>query len=128
MPVVAALLFEFCLRETRLRTLADRADRRLSVLRWLYRAEGWFVAPDLTMFHDAIQNSQQMISPDIAVFKGITVTAEEWEALKSWDMRGGQRACPPVMLEVSSEGTWQTDIRAGRRYKPVLYGRMGVRE
>jgi hypothetical protein len=39
MPVVAALLFEFCLRETRLRTLANRADRRLNVLRWLHPVE-----------------------------------------------------------------------------------------
>ena len=39
MPVVAALLFEFCLRELRLRTLADRADRKLSAWRWLHPAE-----------------------------------------------------------------------------------------
>jgi hypothetical protein len=39
MPVVAALLFEFCLRELRLRTLADRPGRRLSALGWLHPAE-----------------------------------------------------------------------------------------
>lgn len=40
MPVVAALLFEFYLRELRLRTLADQADRRtLSTLSWLHPAE-----------------------------------------------------------------------------------------
>ena len=39
MPVVAAVLFEFCLRELRLRTLADRAGRTLSALRWLHPAE-----------------------------------------------------------------------------------------
>ena len=39
MPVVAAVLFEFCLRELRLRTLAHRADRKLSALRWLHPAE-----------------------------------------------------------------------------------------
>ena len=39
MPVVAAILFEFCLRELRLRTLANRADRKLSTLRWLHPAE-----------------------------------------------------------------------------------------
>ena len=38
MPVVAAVLFEFTLRELRLRT-ADRADRRLAALRWLHPAE-----------------------------------------------------------------------------------------
>ena len=39
MPVIAALLFEFCLRELRQRTMADREDRRLSTLRWLHPAE-----------------------------------------------------------------------------------------
>ena len=39
MPVVAAILFEFCLRELRLRTLADRADRTLSIWHWLHPAE-----------------------------------------------------------------------------------------
>jgi hypothetical protein len=38
MPVIAALLFEFCLREMRLRT-ANRADRTLNALRWLRPAE-----------------------------------------------------------------------------------------
>ena len=39
MPVVAALLFEFCLRELRLRTRADRASRKPSALSWLHPAE-----------------------------------------------------------------------------------------
>jgi Protein of unknown function (DUF2637) len=38
MPVIAALLFEFCLREMRLRT-ANRVDRTLGALRWLRPAE-----------------------------------------------------------------------------------------
>jgi hypothetical protein len=38
MPVVAAVLFEFCLREMRMRR-TGRADRRLAGLRWLYPAE-----------------------------------------------------------------------------------------
>ena len=38
MPVIAAVLFEFSLRELRLRT-AGRADRRLTALRWLRPAE-----------------------------------------------------------------------------------------
>jgi hypothetical protein len=38
MPVIAALLFEFCLREMRLRT-ANRTDRALGALQWLRPAE-----------------------------------------------------------------------------------------
>src|ERR1700756_1432949 len=39
MPVVAALLFEFCLREMKLRTRADQTNRKLSAWRWLRPAE-----------------------------------------------------------------------------------------
>ena len=39
MPVVAALLFEFCLRELRLRILAGRTGSKLSAWRWLHPAE-----------------------------------------------------------------------------------------
>jgi hypothetical protein len=39
MPAVAAVLFEFCLRELRLRTLPGRADQKLSTWRWLHPAE-----------------------------------------------------------------------------------------
>jgi Protein of unknown function (DUF2637) len=39
MPVIAAFLFEFCLRELRLRTLADRSGRKPNALRWLHPAE-----------------------------------------------------------------------------------------
>jgi hypothetical protein len=39
MPVIAAVLFEFCLRELRLRTLADRSGRKPTALRWLHPAE-----------------------------------------------------------------------------------------
>jgi hypothetical protein len=39
MPVIAALLFEFCLRELRQRTITGRADRKLGTVRWLHPAE-----------------------------------------------------------------------------------------
>jgi hypothetical protein len=38
MPVIAAVLFEFTLRELKLRT-ANRADRQLTALRWIHPAE-----------------------------------------------------------------------------------------
>jgi hypothetical protein len=39
MPVIAALLFEFCLRELRPRTLVGHVGRTLSTWRWLHPAE-----------------------------------------------------------------------------------------
>src|SRR5689334_11763707 len=46
----------------------------VAVLDWLMHAEGWYVARNLTFFHPAIQNSQQLIAPDIAVFRGIVLS------------------------------------------------------
>ena len=57
MPVVAALLFEFCLRETRLRTLANQADRRVNVLRWLHPVERFRV--QLCMAADEHMSAQE---------------------------------------------------------------------
>src|SRR5579871_1670255 len=68
-----------------------------------------------------------MISPDIAVFLGIALTAHE-QKMRRWDMRTRGRACPPVLLEVSSEGTWSTDIELGVQGKPHVFGQMGARE
>jgi Protein of unknown function (DUF2637) len=39
MPVIAAILFEFCLQELRLRTLAHQPGRNLKTLGWLHPAE-----------------------------------------------------------------------------------------
>jgi hypothetical protein len=108
----------------------------VAVLEWLYRPRGWLVVADLTLYHPAIHNSQQMIAPDIAVFRGIPLTEAEQEDLTSWDMRpakrgkapGAVKPCPPVFIEVSSAGTWGTDIGQGEEDKPQLYGAMGARE
>src|SRR5438876_4294432 len=84
-----------------------------AVLERLFRPAGWYIARNLTFYHPAIRNSQQMISPDIAVFKGIPLTDDQRWELTSWDMRDGTRPCPPVMIEVSSTSTWRSDIRPG---------------
>jgi Uma2 family endonuclease len=106
------------------------------VLTYLYRDAGWFVARNLTFLHPAIQNSQNMISPDIAVFVGLVVEERELDELASWEMRPEQarahgqpvRPAPTVVFEVASKSTWETDIAEGEENKPWLYGRMGVRE
>ena len=59
MPVIAALLFEFCLREMRLRT-ANRADRALGALRWLRPAER--VRVQLCMAADQQVSAQEATS------------------------------------------------------------------
>jgi len=117
----AALLHEYVIEEDEMGDSTAQStllDYLVGVLRWMYRAEGWFVARNLTLYHPAILNSQQMISPDIAVFTGIPLTPEQQVELTSWDMRpprgagplAAVRPCPPVLFEVSSGSTWRTDI------------------
>ena len=55
----------------------------VAVLDWLFHAEGWYIARNLTFFHPAIENSQHLISPDIAVFRGIVLSAEEQERFEA---------------------------------------------
>jgi Uma2 family endonuclease len=138
--ITAPLIHEYLIEEDE---MGDSAAQTFllqylgAVLEWLYRAAGWYVARDLTFYHPAIRNSQQMISPDIAVFLGIPLSADERRRLTSWDMRpsrrrngpaGAVKPCPPVLFEVSSGSTWSTDIGRGEKHKPLLYGAMGARE
>jgi len=135
----ASLIHEYLIEEDEIgdSTAQSRLlDYLTAVLRWLYHSDGWFVARDLTFYHPAIRNSQQLISPDIAVFKGIALTEDQLWDLTSWDMRPAKkgaprrepRPCPPVVIEVSSQSTWRTDIGDGPAYKPLVYGLIGVRE
>jgi uncharacterized protein RhaS with RHS repeats len=142
-PAPAALLHEYLIEEDEMgdSTAQSRLmDYLTAVLRWLYREDGWFVARNLTVYHPAIRNSQRMISPDIAVFTGIALTPQEQETLTSWDMRparearsrrgdgeGTTRPCPPVLFEIGSSSTWQTDIAPGPAAKPHIYGTLGAR-
>ena len=107
-----------------------------AVLAHLYRDVGWFVARNLTFFHPAVQNSQNLISPDIAVFIGLALDPRGARRVTSWEMRPEQaraqghpvRPSPTVVFEVASKSTWETDIAEGEENKPWLYGQMGARE
>ncbi|NWJ48644.1 MAG: Uma2 family endonuclease [Chloroflexi bacterium] len=98
----------------------------LEVLKWLYHKEGWMVAGNFNHYHEEIENSENLIVPDIALFKGIEIAADEQLRLSSWDMRGGKRQCPPLVLEVSSGSTYSGDINPDK--KPRSYGLIGVKE
>ncbi len=96
------------------------------VLEWLYRVDKWMIAAELNHYHTALNNSEKMIVPDIAVFKGINIPLEEQPKVTSWDMRKGDKACPPLVIEACSPSTYQNDIEADK--KPQLYGLIGVKE
>lgn len=98
----------------------------VQVLEELFRAEKWMVTANRNMYHEALDNSEKLIVPDIAVFKGIDVPPEEQPYITSWDMRKGNKPCPPLVIEVSSSSTYAGDIEPGK--KPRLYGLVGVKE
>jgi len=98
----------------------------ISVLERLYQAEGWMIAGELNHYHNALDNSEKLIVPDIAVFKGIHIPQAEQAKIRSWNMRKGDKACPPLVIEASSESTYGGDIDSDK--KPRLYGLIGVKE
>ena len=89
MPVIAALLFEFCLREMRLRT-ANRADRTLSALRWLRPAER--IRVQLRMAAD-----QQLSAEEATSRVRIDAAARRLYHLRAL-LRVGEQAGRPGML------------------------------
>ena len=110
-----------------------------AVLAHLYRETGWFVARNLSFYHPAVRNSQNLISPDIAVFVGLALPPQEQRRVTSWEMRPtraraqghpGTRPAPTVVFEVSSGSTWKTDMAPGGGGQAVAVradGRAGVR-
>ena len=90
------------------------------------QAPTW-VATELNHYHPAVQNSQKLIVPDIAVFDGINIPLILQKTLPSWDMRGpNHRPPPPLVIEICSPETYDGDILP--QNKPRLYGLIGVRE
>ncbi len=99
----------------------------VQVLLWYFRRENWFVIGNLLLNHPSIENSKQLITPDLSVFKDIAIDLETRKYLSSWKI-GETQPAPPVVFEISSEETWKNDIGMGERQKPRIYGRIGVRE
>ena len=89
MPVIAALLFEFCLREMRLRT-ANRADRTLNATRWLRPAERFRV--QLCMAADQRASAEEATSR-----VRIDAAARRLHHLRAL-LRAGEQASRPGML------------------------------
>ena len=90
------------------------------------QAPTW-VATELNHYHPAVQNSQKLIVPDIAVFEGINISLILQRTLPSWNMRGpNPPPPPPLVIEICSPETYDGDILP--QNKPRLYGLVGVRE
>ncbi len=99
----------------------------VELLEWLFRLEKWHIAGKLELYHQKVRNTQNKITPDISVFKGIEISSQQRQKLTSWNI-GRSKITPPVLFEISSNSTRRSDILAGDNYKPAIYGRMGVKE
>ncbi len=98
----------------------------VEVMRWLFHIENWYIAGNLELYHHTVKNSQNKITPDISVFKGIIISSEARRTMTSWTVGPGE--IPPVIFEISSQSTWRSDIMVGENNKPEIYGRLGVKE
>ncbi len=96
------------------------------LLKRLYRTENWMITSNRNFYHSAIDNSKNLIVPDIALFKGIFVPPEQQPYVISWDMRLPNHPCPPLVMEIASESTYRGDIDMDK--KPYLYGLIGAKE
>ena len=101
MPVIAALLFEFCLREMRLRS-ADRAGRTLGALRWLRPAER--VRVQLCMASD-----QRVSAEDATSRVRIDAAARRLYHLRMLLRARGQAAGPGAL---TARRIWRAERRA----------------
>ena len=101
-----------------------QGDKIADVLEWKYRDEGFLIVKNMNVHHSKVFNSRHYIVPDVTLVK-INLSEAEIENINSWD---AERQAPAVVFEVASRTTWPHDIQAGLHDKPVIYGRMGIKE
>lgn len=94
-----------------------------AVLQWLYATEGWLVVPNFNLYTDADRMAYPII-PDLALFKGVVIAPEQQAQLKSWRLYAPEQPPPQVVFEISSDATWDKDLRT----KPATYAALGVQE
>ncbi len=102
----------------------DLSDYLRSVLKQVYALEKWFVTGNLAIFPPDNSYPFRYLAPDIALFKGVVVSAEEKRTLSSWRMAEPNRPAPTLVIEISSKETWPQDLDPKLQH----YGLLGVRE
>jgi Uma2 family endonuclease len=103
----------------------DLYDYVSDVLKYQYISEQCFITGNLAIYPpDDKTYPFRYIAPDVAVFKGVTLTERERSRLNSWRMVLKNRPAPDVVFEIASEDTWQQDLDP----KPENYRLLGVKE
>jgi Uma2 family endonuclease len=95
----------------------------INVLRWLYRADDWFVVSNLNIYRSR-KYREYPLAPDVAVFKGVVVTNPAARTLRSWRLYEKDRSPPQVVFEIASAETWKEDLND----KPLQYAKLGILE
>ena len=96
----------------------------MNLLEWYYRVERWLIGENLQIYQTT-EYKEYPLAPDVAVFKGVVISAAEERRLRSWRIQEG-RPAPTVVFEIASQETWKEDLEPDK--KVGSYGRMGVKE
>ena len=94
-----------------------------AVLTWYAPNDGWFITSNFNLYSTPERMAYPVI-PDLAIFKGVTLTASERSNLLSWRLYRAECPPPRVVFEISSDATWHKDLEQ----KPAIYAAMGVHE
>lgn len=94
----------------------------LNVLKYYYATQGWLVTTNLPLY----ENSRLYLAPDILVFKRLKLTKAERRKIKSWPVYRADYTPPNVVIEVSSDSTWPSDVEFEQ--KPSRYARLNIEE
>jgi Uma2 family endonuclease len=97
-------------------------------LEWLYQSQSEgqkaFIAHKLN-FYLSDDPTEEPLSPELAVFKGLDLKVEERLELRSWPIPEGKPP-PDVAFEFTAHPRWQWE--KALKHKPALYGQLGVKE
>ena len=103
--------------------LTDLIKVIVALLEWLFRSPRWFVAQNLNIYTTR-QHKEPPIVPDVALFKGVTLSARQRAHTKSWSITEPAHPAPNVVFEIASDKTEGIDIYE----KPARYAKIGVKE
>ena len=102
----------------------DKVTKYLvEVFEWLFASQGWLIARNLNLYISGYWKEHPR-TPDISVFKGVTLAPADWWPLRSWRIRPPEKPAPAVVFEIVSDETANKHLVD----KPVDYAGIGIRE
>lgn len=99
-------------------------DYLKGVWAFLFSLENCYIGANLIMYPAG--NYGERVAPDMFLVKGLSLTEAEIDELKSYEVKPPLRPAPNVVIEISSDATWEVDILP--KNKPLDYANLGVQE